>query len=123
MMEEHTQSEYTVVRRTVAVPVSQSEIPAQETPVQAEPAEEKKRKLPRERRKLTGEGKLLLMQTVAGLLMLLAVAAGAALGGGGFRTWYRAWMAWRSVDLPSLVEPLEPEPMPAPESDGASAQL
>ncbi len=121
-MEEHMQSEYTVVRRTAAVPVPQGEIPVPETPVQQETVKKKTRNLPKVRIKLSGEGKLLLMQTVAGLLMLLAVAAGAALGGGGFRTWYRTWMAWQSVDLPSLVEPLEPEPVPMPESDGASVQ-
>jgi hypothetical protein len=124
IMEEQMQSEYTVVRRTAAVPVPQAEIPApqESVPDKAEKAE-KVQKPPKVRRKLSGEGKLLLMQTVAGLLMLLAVAVGAALGGGGFRTWYRTWAAWRSVDLPSLVEPIEPEPVPAPESSGISAQL
>jgi hypothetical protein len=122
-MEEQMQSEYTVVRRTAAVPVPQGEIPVQNTPVQPEPMKKQVRKLPQIHIRLSGEGKLLLMQTVAGLLMLLAVAAGASLGGSGFRGWYRTWVAWRSVDLPSLVEPIEPAPVPTPESDGTSALL
>lgn len=121
-MAEQIQSEYTVVRRTAAVPVPQMEAPAERVPVpETTDKTEKVQKPPRERRKLSGEGKLLLMQMVAGLLMLLAVAVGAALGGGGFRAWYRTWAAWRSVDLPSLVEPIEPEPVP--ESDSISAPL
>lgn len=111
-MEQQTQSEYTIIRRTAAVPVSHEEPPA-DGPAKADK--------PKVRRTLTGEGKLLLMQTVAGLLMLLAVALGAALGGDGFREWYRSWMAWRSVDLPSLIEPIAPESLPMPESDGAAS--
>ncbi len=113
-MEQHTQSEYTIIRRTAAVPVSHAEIPAPEE--KAGKADK-----PRVHKPLTGEGKLLLMQTVVGLLMLLAVALGAALGSDGFCTWYQRWMAWRSVDLPSLVEPIAPESLPMPESDGRTS--
>lgn len=113
-MEQQTQSEYTIIRRTAAVPVSHAEIPTPEE----KPAKADK---PKVRKSLTGEGKLLLMQTIAGLLMLLAVALGAALGGEGFRAWYQRWMAWRSVDLPSLVEPIAPESLPMPESDGRAS--
>ena len=114
-MEPCTQSEYTLVRRAAAVAVRPT---AAEAPL---PPADKPEKPSRRRMKRSGEGKLLLAQSIAGAVLLGAVALGSALGGAGFRAACERIFGYRSVDLPALVEPLDPAPGSLPETAPGTA--
>ena len=118
-METVNQSEYTVVRRTAAVPVQRTRISEPEP--QTEPKVPLSDKIKKAGTRLSGEGKLLLVQTIAGGVLLAAVTAGLALGGPAFRTLYQMWTEKYAIHLPSLVEPIEPEDERVPESDPHAA--